>query len=98
MTVSDILSQFPGIPAQLAVLLRSAPNSMVIAGGMDGVWCGVMCADGALVLTLLYKAVGSIDATQFHALCDGHRNVFVLIVARDLTSNAMLVVVWMDGT
>ena len=96
--MSDILAEYPETTAQLAQLLRSAPNSMVIDGGMDGVWCGVMCADGALVLTLLYKAVGSIDGPQFHALCDGHRNVFVLIVARDLTSNAMLVVVWMDGT
>ena len=55
-------------------------------------------ADGALNLLLLYKAEGTIDAKQFHALCDGHRNVLVLLVTQDIASGTRCVVMWMDGT
>jgi hypothetical protein len=49
-------------------------------------------ADGALELRLLYKAEGKIDGEQFHALCDGHRNVLVLLVTQDIGSGTWCVV------
>ena len=55
-------------------------------------------ADGALNLQLLYTAKGAIDSDQFHELCDGHRNVLVLLVTQDIRSGKRCVVMWMDGT
>ena len=87
---SDILKEFPKIKLQFVQLLSTAPHNMAIAGGMDGVACtGDVTADGTFRLTLLYKADGKIDAVKFHAQCDGHPNIFVVIVAKDIASGKM---------
>ena len=87
---SDILVLFPETKDQLIQLLSTAPHDMAIAGGMDGVACtGDVTADGTFRLTLLYKADGTIDAKLFHAQCDGHPNIFVVIVAQDIASGLM---------
>ena len=54
-------------------------------------------AAGGFELRLLYKAEGKIDGKLFHALCDGHRNVFVLLVTQDIASGKRCAVLWMDG-
>ena len=87
---SEILVRHPAIRRQLLQLLSTAPHNMAIAGGMDGVACtGDVTADGTFRLTLLYKADGKIDAVKFHAQCDGHPNIFVVIVAKDIASGLM---------
>ena len=87
---SDILVMFAEINGQLKQLLSTAPHNMAIAGGMDGVACtGDVTADGTFRLTLLYKAEGEIDGVKFHAQCDGHPNIFVVIVAKDIASGKM---------
>ena len=96
---SEILVLFPETRGQFKQLLSTAPNSLVIAGGMDGVACACdVTAEDAFGLQLLYKAEGKIDAVQFHAQCDGHPNIFVAIVARDIVSGLMFVVMWMVGS
>ena len=87
---SEVLELFPETKDQFVQLLSTAPHNMAIAGGMDGVACtGDVTADGTFRLTLLYKADGEIDRVKFHAQCDGHRNIFVVIVAKDIASGLM---------
>ena len=87
---SEILVLRPETKDQFVQLLSTAPHNMAIAGGMDGVACtGDVTADGTFRLTLLYKAEGTIDNVKFHAQCDGHPNIFVVIVAKDIASGKM---------